>query len=151
MKPANFARILLVTLLLAGYSAWVLHTRARPNGLPIGDRAVLDIPLLGLADVKPLWEQDSTLFVDVRSAFDFDVGHIAGAVNLPYEEFDARWDLLKPRLERAVTVVVYCKSVDCGTSLWSALRLRQRGLARVVIYPEGWNEWFNRGLPVGRS
>ncbi len=48
-------------------------------------------------------------------------------------------------------MVVYCKSVDCGKSLWAALRLRQHGLAQTRIYPGGWNEWSNRGLPAVRA
>ena len=57
---------------------------------------------------------------------------------------------LKPKLERARAIVVYCGSADCGKSLWVALRLRDEGLTQTRIYPAGWNEWYLRGLPSHR-
>jgi rhodanese-related sulfurtransferase len=55
-----------------------------------------------------------------------------------------------PKLERARTIIVYCKSVDCGKSLWAAIRLRNAGFTQTKIFPEGWNEWVNNGLPTAR-
>jgi rhodanese-related sulfurtransferase len=153
MKLANFARILAVSLALSAYSAWVLsereHTAAPPSSAE--PWAVADIPLLTDAEAESLWHQPATLFIDVRPPGDFEVGHIAGALNLPYEEAAERLPSLLPRLEQAGAVVVYCKSSDCGKSLWSAILLRQHGLARTKIYPGGWNEWFNRGAPIARG
>src|SRR5207245_8684637 len=101
-------------------------------------------------DAGALWRDRSPVFVDVRSAPNYDFGHIAGAINLPEEEFEQRFPELKPRLERAGAIVVYCKSVDCGKSLWSALRLRDAGLLQTKIYPYGWNGWDNHGLSIAR-
>jgi rhodanese-related sulfurtransferase len=152
MKLANFVRILALALALAAYSAWVLSTRQHPPSAPSTEPwAVADIPLLRLDEAEALWRQPATLFVDVRAPFDYQVGHVAGAVNLPYEDFEAGLPALLPRCEQAGAVVVYCKSEDCGKSLWSAIRLRQHGLTQTRIYPGGWNEWSNRGLPAVRS
>jgi rhodanese-related sulfurtransferase len=152
MKLANFVRILALSLALSAYTAWVLAERDRPAAPPATEPwAVADIPLLTEAEAEALWHQPATLFVDVRSPGDFEVGHVAGAVNLPYEETEDRLPSLLARLEAAGDVVVYCKSTDCGKSLWSAILLRQRGLARTRIYPGGWNEWFNRGAPIARG
>jgi rhodanese-related sulfurtransferase len=152
MKLANFARILALSLALSGYSAWLLTARERPAPpAPTEPWAVADMPLLHIDEAESLWHQSSTLFVDVRSPFDYEVGHIAGAVNLPQEEMEDRLPSLLPRMEQAAAVVVYCKSVDCGKSLWAALQLRQHGLTQTRIYPGGWNEWSNRGLPAVRS
>jgi rhodanese-related sulfurtransferase len=152
MKPANFVRILALSLALAAYSAWVLSARPRPASPSSAEPwAVADIPLLHDDEAEALWHERSTLFVDVRSAADYEVGHVAGAVSLPYEDFEAALPPLLSRCEQAGAVVVYCKSVDCGKSLWAAIRLRQHGLTQTKIYPGGWNDWFNRGRPVGRS
>ncbi len=152
MKSANFVRILALSLALSAYSAWVLAQRdpaaAPPPGKPW---AVADIPLLTEAEAEALWHQPAALFVDVRSPGDFEVGHIAGAVSLPYEETAERLPSLLPRLEAAGSVIVYCKSTDCGKSLWSGVLLRQHGLGRTKIYPGGWNEWYNRGAPIARG
>jgi rhodanese-related sulfurtransferase len=154
MKPGNFLRILLLTLVLAGYSAWL--SAVRP-GQPPGDRiapassiAAENIPLLRLADLESLWQKPSTLFLDVRPLTDYEFGHIQGAISLPEEDFDERFPALRSRLEKAKALIVYCQSVDCGKSLWTAMRLRQAGLNQTMIYPAGWNEWINNDKPVTR-
>jgi rhodanese-related sulfurtransferase len=150
VKLANFARILSVCVVLSAYSSWSLAVRQREHkeADPSNPEPVAGIPLLGLKAAEELWHDRSTLFVDVRSATDYEFGHIAGAVSLPDEEFEQRFGELKPRLERAEAIVVYCKSVDCGKSLWCALRLRDAGLLQTKIYPYGWNQWFNNSLPI---
>ena len=150
VRFANFARILAVCLALSAYSSWSLAVRQREQKGPDPNNPepVAGIPLVRLGAAEALWHERSTLFVDVRSATDYDFGHIAGAVSLPDEEFEQRLPDLKPRLERAAAIVVYCKSVDCGKSLWCALRLRDAGLLQTKIYPYGWNEWYNNGLPI---
>jgi len=150
LKLGNIARILAVCLVLSAYSCWSLAVRQREHkgSEPSDQTSVAGIPLLRLSAAEALWHDRGTLFVDVRSAQDYDFGHIAGAVSLPEEEFEQRFPELKPRLERAGTIVVYCKSVDCGKSLWGALRLRDAGLLQTKIYPYGWNEWYNNDLPI---
>ena len=147
MRVSNFVRILLIATALA-YSTWARDA--------IGPRSVLNgetvpypdgIPLVDLDGATSLWHQPTTLFLDVRSTPDFMVGHIEGALHLPYESFSERLPGLKPRLERAGALVVYCKSVDCGKSLWAAIELRNARLTQVVIYPNGWHEWVLAGKP----
>jgi rhodanese-related sulfurtransferase len=152
MKVKNFMHILAVSLALAAYSAWVISARERPqvDEKPAGSLPGTDIPLLTGADAQTLWRKPSTLFLDVRSSVDYEFGHIQGAVNLPWEEFDQGYPVLKPRLDRAAAIVVYCKSSDCGKSYWCALRLRREGFRQTKIYPNGWYEWSDLGLPVTR-
>ncbi len=156
MKPLNFVSLLGVSLALAGYSSWVASRRepAEPSSSRITVPAA-DIPLIRLAEARALWGQAGIVFLDVRSANDYEYGHVRGALSLPEEgtrvEHEQRLHALKPRLKQARVIVVYCKSRDCGLSLWAALRLRQGGLHQVRIYPNGWNEWVNRGMPVTLS
>jgi rhodanese-related sulfurtransferase len=150
MRLRNFLYILTISAVLAGYSAWVssAHDEGNSTTAPAEVFPGTDIPLLNAADAEALWRKSSTLFVDVRSYPDYDFGHIQGAVNLPEEKFEERFPALKPRLEQAAVIVVYCKNADCGKSYWSALRLSQRGFHQVRIYPHGWYEWCEYQLPV---
>lgn len=153
MQLANFVRILLVTLGLAGYAAWS-RSGTEPRGEELRSPSVPaadGIPLLRLDQAHTLWRDPRTIFVDVRPATDYDVGHIRGAVHLPDEEFDARFATLQSRLEGASAIVVYCKSPDCGKSLWVAIRLRQAGLTQTRIYPAGWNEWDLHRYPATKA
>lgn len=144
MSAAKLLHLLLVTCALAGYAAYL---RAERGERPAPEAAPTDaIPLVRAAEAEELWQQDGTLFVDVRSAADFADGHIAGAVSLPEEDFEQRFPALRSRLERASAIVVYCKSEDCGKSLWAAIRLRNAGLTQTRIYPAGWYDWKRHGL-----
>ena len=145
MSAFRFLHLLLLTLALAGYAAYLRSERTQRQlveAVPPGE-----IPLLRAAEAEALWKHDDTLFVDVRSDADYAAGHIAGAVSLPEEEFEQRFPALRRRLEPARAIVVYCKSEDCGKSLWTALRLRNAGLIQTRIYPAGWYDWKRHGLP----
>jgi rhodanese-related sulfurtransferase len=149
MKLSHFVRILAVVTILSGYTVWSLAVR-QPRA-PVGEGAPTSVPLLRLEEAHALWKDPATLFLDVRSDIDYDVGHIAGAIHFPEIEFEKRFPELKDRLQRAKNIVVYCKSTDCGLSLWAAIRLRNEGLTQTRIFPTGYNDWVNRGLPVDRN
>jgi rhodanese-related sulfurtransferase len=147
MHASKFLRILVVTLALSGYSVWARTQQQKPTVNLADDHSPGGIRLLRLTEAEALWHEPSTIFLDVRSATDYEFGHIAGAILLPEGEFEQRFPELRPRLERARAIVVYCKSEDCGKSLWAAIRLRNEGLKQAAIYPAGWNEWYLHGLP----
>ncbi len=148
MRIGNFVRIVLIAAALTAYTAWARNP-ASPRLTLSGDTVPTPdgIPLVDLSEAEALWQQPTTLFLDVRTASDYAVGHIEGAMHLSYETFAERLPELKPRLQRAGALVVYCKSVDCGKSLWAAIALRNAGLTQVVIYPNGWHEWVLAGKP----
>jgi len=149
VKLSRFLYVLAVSLALAAYSAWIASTREGQEAVrpAVGNR----IALVRTEEAEKLWHRPTTLFLDVRSSADYAHGHIAGAVHFAEEEFEQRFPALKSRLERAQVLVVYCKSVDCGKSLWATIRLRNEGLTQTKIYPAGWNEWHERGLPSARG
>ena len=47
-------------------------------------------------------------WIDVRTADEFNQQHVAGAVNIPYEEIDA--GISKLGLKKDATIYLYCKS-----------------------------------------
>ncbi len=73
--------------------------------------------------------EGGALLLDVRSAFEFAVSHLDGAVNIPVEELAARVRELDP----ATPVVVYCfsghRSEEAGRVL--------RGAGREDVYDLG--------------
>jgi rhodanese-related sulfurtransferase len=162
MSPYKIIQILAVSAVLAAYSAQVRHgvnsddvaEESPENTVDLtnaGASGGCKIRLLTLAETKALWRKASTVFLDVRSTPDFAYGHVRRAVSLPWEDFDDRFPAIKVRLQKAKAIVVYCKSVDCGKSLWASIRLRNEGLSQVLIYPNGWYEWTEHGLPVERD
>ncbi|MCX6159887.1 MAG: rhodanese-like domain-containing protein [Ignavibacteriae bacterium] len=92
------------------------------------------------------------LFIDARKKEDFDVLHVTGAINIPYEEFHA-----KPRQEQMSImkkfnkdgiIVVYCKGEKCEVSIDLAYDLAKLGFNGVNIYKGGIHEWKSAGYPV---
>ncbi len=143
MSPCKFGQILVVTLALSAYGAWLREQRTESGNTP----RVGGILLYRLAEAEALWHNPSTRFVDTRTPYAYACGHIAGALKLPENEFDQRFPSLRPQLEKATTIIVYCDSQECAHALRVAIRLREAGLGQTQIYPAGWNEWTERKLP----
>ncbi len=87
------------------------------------------------------WKQ-TVQWVDARSAADFGLAHIHGALRLTEDD----WNELLPGLLREwepdSTVVVYCSSRKCHASEEVAKRLREEvGLKPVFVLRGGWEAW----------
>jgi rhodanese-related sulfurtransferase/DNA-binding transcriptional ArsR family regulator len=83
------------------------------------------------------------LVIDVRPHEEFEAGHIAGAICIPFDELRARLGEIPAGQE----VVAYCRGPYCvlapqAVELLSAHGVRARRLA------EGLPEWRMAGLPV---
>lgn len=103
---------------------------------------------IGLAAVKQLHDADAALFIDARERWEYDEGHITGAISLPHEEA-----ITDPaRLEQLDTggkpVVTYCGGGSCEISLSLAYELLGNGHAHIAVYMGGFPEWQQAGYPV---
>lgn len=81
--------------------------------------------------------------LDVRPEDEFALGHVAGALNIPLRELQARLDELDPSQE----IVAYCRSHYCVLSYEAVAALRTRGF-KARRLEEGLPEWRAAGLPV---
>jgi rhodanese-related sulfurtransferase len=72
--------------------------------------------------------------------------HIPGAININYDEVDARAAELL--LDKEAEIVVYCASGPCQNSGIAADRLAALGYTNVRDYHAGKAEWIEAGLPV---
>lgn len=97
------------------------------------------------------FESEKALFVDSRPKENFDSGHIPGAVNLPYEEFEEYFPQLRSSLSEVREIIVYCDGTECETSLLLARELVDLEYHNVKVFFGGWLEWINAGLPVEKG
>jgi phage shock protein E len=83
--------------------------------------------------------EDGPLLVDVRTAEEYQAGHVPGAINIPHDEVATRLNELEPY--RARGVVVYCRS---GTRAGMAADALQNAgftnLAHLDGHMAGWSE-----------
>jgi rhodanese-related sulfurtransferase len=95
------------------------------------------------------------LFIDGREAEEFKTGHIQGAINIPYKEFDAmsREEKLERTkdLDMEATIVCYCGGGDCEISIDLAYEMAKIGFNELKIYLGGYLEWTAAGYPTEKS
>jgi rhodanese-related sulfurtransferase len=105
--------------------------------------------LINTQDLRQLLAGASPpLFVDVRPAAEFAAGRIPGAINIPADEFDRRWNTLpKDR-----TVVLYesgrASGDICAAGRAAGRSLLEHGVpfAQVKVYQDGLAGWETSGL-----
>jgi rhodanese-related sulfurtransferase len=98
--------------------------------------------------LRVLMETGNIIIIDARSATEFGAGHIAGAINIPYDDLVDQYNRLRERVPLDAVVVCYCESVTCDESENLARELGFMGYSNVLIYKGGWQEWETTGLPT---
>jgi rhodanese-related sulfurtransferase len=146
------ASILLLSLFISlGVNA------LRPNGLALvadwspeaqltldsGDSLVVPIE-----EAEELFFSQSAVFLDARSPQEYEMGRIQGAVNLPWEEFDAYFPVVAADLPPDTLIIAYCDGESCGLSKEVAMALKAKGYENVRVLVNGWSVWQQRSLPT---
>ncbi len=75
----------------------------------------------------------------------YDDCHIAGSINVPFENIEA---YASAYISPSADVVVYCSNYLCSASGHSVKLLKRLGFEHVVAYEGGTAEWYQNNLPV---
>lgn len=90
--------------------------------------------------------KENALVLDIRDKKEFESGHLANAMNIPYAKLASRLGELDPHKERPIILV--CKS---GQTVGMAGKmLREKGFNAIRL-SGGMMEWSNQNLPVVRG
>ncbi len=102
------------------------------------------IPRISVEEATPLCVACSALFVDARSAAEYEAGHITGALHLaPGEAVDpVLW-----RLGVYKTVVVYDSDPNCSVADQVAKKLLEHGVQDVRVLTGAWPAWTAARAP----
>ena len=90
------------------------------------------------------------MFVDARHEFDYRLGHIKGAMNIPLKNFDDRRNT-PANFKKYSVLIVYCDGVECNSSVELGTRLAAAGFPKVKIFFGGWKEWQSHNQPTEQS
>lgn len=120
-------------LALVLLAAWSWRSNAAASGRP------------DAVGVKPLYEQGA-VFLDVRTASEWNGGHLRRAVHLPLDELDRRVGEVLP--DRSAPIVVYCRSGR--RSQVAASTLRSLGYSEVIPMRGGLSDLAGAGYPIVR-
>jgi phage shock protein E len=83
-----------------------------------------------MKEIKQLVKDPETVIVDVRSPWEFEMDHIAGAKNIPLEEIPGNIDQFK---QFGKPLVLYCRSGN------------RSGMAVSILKQNGVTEVYNGG------
>jgi rhodanese-related sulfurtransferase len=113
-----------------------------------------DIPDVGrpiqiqMAQVKAFYEAKAATIIDARDASEYVVGHIPGAINLPYDQVITDPERLEKLDAQGQPIIVYCGGGTCELSMNLGYALVNAGKKRVLVYMGGWPEWSTSGNAV---
>ena len=100
-----------------------------------------------LSEAKRAFDENSVVFVDSRNGDEFAEGHISGAVNIPWEEFEIRSSELLVHIPEHIPLITYCGG-SCESSAELAEALVEMGYTEISILLNGWQLWIEADYPV---
>ena len=103
---------------------------------------------ISLGEAGRMFAKGTALFIDARPAADYQKGHIAGAISLPWQAVERRFADIGADLPVDKPIITYCDGANCSLSDHLAGFLREMGFARVRVLKNGWSLWRQHGLPV---
>ncbi len=127
----GWAVLVIVTVLVVAGLAVKLYVKQGPD--------------ISQAQLQEWIEQKSDVCIlDVRTACEYNSGHVPGAINIGHKEISGRLDELKPYTDK--DVVVYC---ELGVRARMAQKtLTNAGFARVYHLTGDMAGWRNAGLSM---
>lgn len=97
--------------------------------------------------VRLLQKQQAPFILDVRSAQEYQQGHIQGAINISYDLLEANSQLIAAHKDKPI--IVYCRS---GKRAQRAEQILQRkGFTQLIDLKGHMNLWQQRGYPLAIS
>jgi rhodanese-related sulfurtransferase len=98
---------------------------------------------LSTHEVTRMINKDEALVVDIREPADYKLGHIASAINLPFNKVNERWEELLPHKEKLI--VLADKMGQHAGGVGNTLRGKAFQVGRLQ---GGMMEWQNQNLPM---
>lgn len=103
---------------------------------------------VSLAEMKRIFDAGTAYIIDARDPYEYDEGHIPGAINVPYDRLPEYLDMLTSEVPMDAEVVVYCRGPDCDFSDTLATEMKILGYQNVRVFTGGWEQWTAAGYPV---
>jgi len=133
----------------------------RPAGLPLVaewsmEKQVASIPtqenpVVDLEEATALYMTRGAVFIDAREAKFYRMGHVEGARNLPWEDFENRFPQIMADIPPDTLLITYCDGEACTLSRDLAVALVGKGYPHVRVLLNGWSVWQAANLPVERE
>lgn len=108
---------------------------------------------ISLEELRRIVTTGEAVIVDARPETFYRLGHVPGALSLPFKDFKSAYAKHRSRLEpdKATRIVVYCWGTSCEDSDLVRRALHGLGFSRVSVFHDGWSAWSSAGFPTERS
>ncbi len=128
-----------VTLLLCAFCSASIAAKSE---FP-GRKLYLAVPYIELPEAYK--QRQQMIFVDVRSAYEYQTLRIKGAIHVPLasKDFIKKMKELRGK-EPAKTIVVYCNGKTCMKSYKAASKCRKFNIDNVLAYDAGIMDWAKK-------
>jgi len=145
MKTGKQVLILIGIAVLVAGAVNIIHPERIPWvedwGNRVEARAIQEgVALVQLSEMLEFLREDSRLFVDVRSAKEYERGHLPGSVSATAG--------LTAVLGDTRPLVLYCSGPECEDNLLLALELRKLGRTDVALFIGGMDLWRSEFLAL---
>jgi len=104
-----------------------------------------------LLRVKQFFDKKAAMIIDARDLDEYAAGHIAGAVNLPYDQAITDPERLTNLDSGGKAIIIYCGGGTCEVSINLGYALMQAGQKKVLVYAGGYPEWEAAGFPIEKG
>ena len=133
--------------LLGALRRYAEHGRAEVRGIVSDYFNRLDSldPVSREALVKRL-DDGSVVLLDVRPEDEFALGHLPGALNIPFADLERRL----AELPKDAQIVAYCRGPYCVLSFEAVAALRSKGYD-IKRLEDGYPEWKAACLPISST
>lgn len=100
-----------------------------------------------LEQAYKLYQSGNATFIDARMELEYNLGHIKGAINIPFKKADDYISKIK-HLSKESLLICYCDGSGCDLSIDLAKKLYELGYTNVKIFYSGWNDWKEKNYPM---
>jgi len=148
-------------ILVLGALIGLASNSLRPGGLPLvadwsikAQLASTTVPdtgeniIIPLEDAELLYFAQEAIFIDARSESLYRMGHNEDAPNLPWEDFESRFQEVMADVPADSKIITYCDGESCSLSKELAVSLLAKGYSHVRVLLDGWTAWVQANLPV---
>jgi len=145
-------------LLLVAAALGFIYTAATEKGMfahlppvpPSQTGGLLAPAMISRDQAQAYYESGTAVFVDARHEFDFKLGHIRRAINIPLRMYETKKSILDA-IPKNRLLIAYCDGAECNSSIELSVKLAKDGYTDVKIFFGGWSEWTASNLPTDKT
>ncbi len=135
-----------------GDNAAVFDNPTGPAAAPAaqGETASTTVPegSVTMEELRTMMEAGTVIIIDARAVDVYAEGHIAGAVNVPFDRLPEYYERLTELASPDAAIVCYCFGPTCDFSDQLATELKIMGYTNVRVFTGGWEYWQKAGYPA---